>query len=407
MPTQAPVLARLPVSSAKSRPRACSALALVLFLALAPPAAAAGGFFDDFSGPVLDPAWTVVETWPGGTARAHGFTAPANRFSLSENPGFLRYSLDPMTHHDGFLNGYATTFSFHSCCNHDAGLELHRTVSGDQWVFETGGVFFLPFANGRSFVVRIYFGTGEVPTYWVSLERGADVNHNFVLLRLHEKTGPALGDQTQLQVAMPNGSWYYGVGNYPTAPLYFRVERAGGVLTASSSDDGVTWSTAWSHDFGTALGGLDQRLVLTGQSWFVPAGSYADWDYVSLIPSELQVALDVKPGSDPNSVNPRSKGVIPVAILTTSTADGDAADFDAWDIDPLSLAFGPDGAGIAHAYAHAEDVDGDGDLDMVVHFRTRETGIACGDTEAALSGRTLDGVAIGGVGSIRTVGCAR
>ena len=46
-----------------------------------------------------------------------------------------------------------------------------------------------------------------------------------------------------------------------------------------------------------------------------------------------RVEIDIKPGSDPNSINLRSKGVIPVAILTTE-------DFDATTVDPLSVEFG-------------------------------------------------------------------
>ena len=74
-------------------------------------------------------------------------------------------------------------------------------------------------------------------------------------------------------------------------------------------------------------------------------------------------------------------------------------------MDSSTLAFGPDGAGIAHAQGHAENVDGDGDLDMVLHFKTQETGIACGDTEATLTGETFDGQAIEGTDAIKTVGC--
>lgn len=137
--------------------------------------------------------------------------------------------------------------------------------------------------------------------------------------------------------------------------------------------------------------------------------SFADDEFITpvTIPDTgtLAVSIDIKPGGDPNGVNPRSNGKIPVAILTTSTADGDPLDFDAWDVDPSTLAFGPDGAGIYHSQGHAEDVDGDGDLDMVVHFKTRHTGIACGDTEAVLTGATFGGQVIQGTDSIKTGGC--
>jgi hypothetical protein len=111
-----------------------------------------------------------------------------------------------------------------------------------------------------------------------------------------------------------------------------------------------------------------------------------------------QVIIDIKPGSDPNSINPKSKGVIPVAIITTDT-------FDATTVDPLSVKFGPNGAKEAHNRGHIEDVDGDGDDDMVLHFRTQETGIQCGDTEAELTGTTVDGQQVEGSDSIQTVGC--
>lgn len=363
----------------------------------------AGQFRDDFDTATLDPAWTAVQTWPGGVGRAHGFTQPGNRYSLSDSPGYLRYLLDPMTHSDGFLNGYATTFGQHSCCNHDAALEIHRMVSGQNWLFETRGIFHLPFTNGRSFAARIYFGAGAVPTYSVWLWRGADVNQNFVVLGLSQKTGPDLANQTTLRIHQPNGTWYYGTFNYPTAPLFFRVERAEGLLTAYWSDDGTVWNTAWSHDLGSALDGLEQRVVLTGLSWFNTGGSFADWDYVAVTPTVLPVEIDIKPGSDPNSVNPRSNGVIPVALLSTSRASGEEVNVDARQVDSSTMVFGPKRAPMVHA--GFQDVDADGDLDLVMQFQTEQTGIACGDTKAALTGQTVTGQAIEGTDSIRTVGC--
>ena len=108
----------------------------------------------------------------------------------------------------------------------------------------------------------------------------------------------------------------------------------------------------------------------------------------------VEFQIDIKPGSFPNSINPNSNGVIPVAILTT-------ADFDAATVDPAMVAFGPDGAAPVH-YA-LEDVDGDGDIDMILHFKTQDTGISPGDTEATLTAETEDGTIISGSDSVRTV----
>lgn len=123
------------------------------------------------------------------------------------------------------------------------------------------------------------------------------------------------------------------------------------------------------------------------------------------VPCRTSVLVDIKPGTDVNPVNPGSRGVIPVAILTTSTAAGEPLDFDATTVDPLSVGFGPGFATEAHGTGHFEDVDGDGDIDLMLHFRVQETGIVCGDTECGLTGETLSGEVITGIDSIVTVGC--
>jgi hypothetical protein len=115
-------------------------------------------------------------------------------------------------------------------------------------------------------------------------------------------------------------------------------------------------------------------------------------------PAVRTVALDIKPGESPNTINPRSKGVIPVAILTTGA-------FDATTVDPLSVRFGPKGAKEAHNKGHIEDVNHDGEPDLVLHFQTQATGIACGETAASLTGATRDGDLIQGSDAITTVGC--
>ncbi|GMQ45642.1 hypothetical protein [Vibrio sp. 10N] len=111
----------------------------------------------------------------------------------------------------------------------------------------------------------------------------------------------------------------------------------------------------------------------------------------------IAVDIDIKPDSNVNPVNHKSKGKIPVAVLTTDT-------FDAAAVDPTTVTFGPDGATPAHG-GHMEDVDLDGDLDLILHFKTQDTGIQCGDTQAILNGKTYEDRTIEGVDLIHTVAC--
>jgi len=116
----------------------------------------------------------------------------------------------------------------------------------------------------------------------------------------------------------------------------------------------------------------------------------------------LQVNIDIKPGSFPNSINTNSMGVVPVAILTT-------ANFDASTVDPSTLifmamadtGFSEDTNCDRHGL---EDVDGDGDLDLVCKFPQKTTGINCETTEGVIYGQTKGGQAIRGFDSINPVG---
>jgi hypothetical protein len=85
-----------------------------------------------------------------------------------------------------------------------------------------------------------------------------------------------------------------------------------------------------------------------------------------------------------------------VAVLGSET-------FDVFQVDPTTLAFGPEGTSPTPSAASRRDVNGNGYADLVSRYPTAETGIAFGDTEACVTGATLAGRPFKGCDSITTV----
>ena len=106
----------------------------------------------------------------------------------------------------------------------------------------------------------------------------------------------------------------------------------------------------------------------------------------------MEIVIDIKPGSEPNSINLDSKGVVPVAVLTTDS-------FDASTVDPDTVLF----AGAAPLHWALEDVDSDGDEDLLFHFKTQELDLDEYSTEATLTGQTFDGQVIQGTDAVNIV----
>ena len=104
------------------------------------------------------------------------------------------------------------------------------------------------------------------------------------------------------------------------------------------------------------------------------------------------VTIDIKPGSNTNSINLKSQGVTPVAVLT-------AGDFEANTIDPDTVLF----AGASPVRSTMEDVDGDGDDDMLFHFKTQDLNLKEDSTVATLTGETNEVTLIEGIGSVNIV----
>lgn len=156
----------------------------------------------------------------------------------------------------------------------------------------------------------------------------------------------------------------------------------------------------WSNS-ATGFGDTYALRNIDGSGWTLWGGARANKAFqLQVCEGEAEVlavavGIDIKPGSDRNPVNLRSRGRIPVAILTT---DG----FDAGDVDPSTVTLGNDDgndtpvAGRRNGLmASLEDVDDDGDLDLVMHFDTQAL-VANGDLDANTTELILNGVTTGG-----------
>jgi len=141
-------------------------------------------------------------------------------------------------------------------------------------------------------------------------------------------------------------------------------------------------------------GGLSTVTGLNGQS----NGSYT-LIISGVTPAVQQINIEIKPGSGEFApVNPKAKGSIPVALLSS-------AQFNALEVDYPSLRFGATGNEISWVRCNKDgtDVDGDGRLDLVCHFDNQAAGFAPGDLEGIVRGKTADGRPFEGWGLLKVV----
>ncbi len=114
----------------------------------------------------------------------------------------------------------------------------------------------------------------------------------------------------------------------------------------------------------------------------------------------IDVALDIKPGETPNSINLSSNGDVTVAVLSSP-------DFDARTVSPLTITLVAADVGLrgqGTLMYSFEDVNGDGLADLVVHVVTDALQLTTtSDTRAWLSGTTYDGRLIAGSDFVRVV----
>ena len=127
---------------------------------------------------------------------------------------------------------------------------------------------------------------------------------------------------------------------------------------------------------------------------------------VEPLDSDIDIDIDIKPGSFPNSLNVKSKGVLPVAILGS-------ADFDVMTVDPASVMLSWDGIsgvpGIPPLRWAWEDVNGDGFMDLGLKYSMEAAGTVTmtneppGPLMMTLMGNLMDGTRIAGEDTVRII----
>lgn len=200
-------------------------------------------------------------------------------------------------------------------------------------------------------------------------------------------------DETRLYVVGDTAS--YGSG-----------KRDAFVLEVDPTDGSVLLAKYYGgaeDDIAHALQVARTDLYIVGESRsFTNTGNVVGQSDVMLlryrVDSTIPVTIDIKPAGVPNSINPKSHGKIPVAILSTTGFDAPT------QVNKNSLAFGRTGDEPSLAFCSGlEDVNGDGLLDVVCHFETQQAAFGSGDTEGILKGLTVSGTPLQGADSIRIV----
>jgi hypothetical protein len=127
-------------------------------------------------------------------------------------------------------------------------------------------------------------------------------------------------------------------------------------------------------------------------------------DNVKLEFINSNIQIDFEQWNSADTIRPKEAYFTTVGVKTLSVADGDPVDFDATQIDPATVMFGPARtANVAQSLQY--DFDGDGDVDSVFGFRIEDSGVSCLDTSVTLVAKTFSGDPLAGQDSVTPINC--
>ena len=149
--------------------------------------------------------------------------------------------------------------------------------------------------------------------------------------------------------------------------IQFTLPRDG-TYTVGVSTSGKSFNN------GGSLTTLSQTSFATGSYKLTVSG---------VTPAMMQVNIDVKPGQSKDTrLNPKSRGVVPVAILSKEG-------FHPMEVDHTSLGFGASGEekSLQGCHKQGKDLNGDGVPDLVCNFDNEKTNFEIGETTGIVKGK--------------------
>jgi len=337
----------------------------------------------------IDKTTGTVQTYATGFSFATdlAFDTSGRLFVLSQTGGGLKNVYEVFS--DGTYNLYRSGFS--------ASIGLEPTLDGGLLVGNSGNGTISAISSAGA--VSTYLSGFGGPNGIFGVAQGATGNTYFV----QHGTGGVYMSTPALSVSLL-------ATLSPFGPTFLDVDSSGSVYVADSLNgsifkiSGGTVTTFASGFTGKAnppmIGPGDLEFDSFGNLYIADADSLWKISPVSVIP-EL-ITIDIKPGSDPNSINLCSNGAVPVAILGSDT-------FDVSTVNTESLRFA--GAGVKvvgkkdpRTLCSLEDVNGDSYLDVVCHFVMADIAAIDGESGIAkVNGELLDGKPIEGTDSVNIV----
>jgi len=214
-------------------------------------------FDDQFDDPVLGPDWVI--------------SLGRGSYSLTDNPGYLRYIID----------AYHTSRTGES--DYAKSLWLVRPFSGDQWTLTTEITYNM--RPGYPTNNRNAGFTIETPSY-------------VPIAGVHRSTGVCdwnPGSNVITLVAGSNWTQVYFPGSNPLdcvypLPLerwYIEIERDGDYIAVRASNDGddSTFEYVVKDTVAPGTFGNDQQIIIEANGWYgsnTPSG-YADFDFIRVV----------------------------------------------------------------------------------------------------------------------------